>query len=287
MIKRFASIFLITLSLTTVCCKNADKSQDEQKPRLTVSIEPLRNIVEQIAGDDYDVVTVLDKGSNPETFEPSMSRRAAVDKSELFVTVGAFQFEEALAESSAGKTETIDASEGIERLYGTHSHDHGDCSGGADPHTWTSAKNAKAMAKNVAAALQRINPGKHDEYGKALGRLLSRIDSLDIKIAEQLAGAPQRAFAIWHPSLSYYARDYGLEQIAVGEESKEISPRRLKEIIEHAAGHDVRVFFFQKEFDSRQAKSINDQIGSRLVTIDPLAYDWMSQLETIANELSR
>ncbi len=112
------------------------------------------------------------------------------------------------------------------------------------------------------------------------------MDSIDSVVAGRL-GSEGGAFAVWHPSLSYFARDYGLEQIAVGAESKEVSPRRLKEIIDEARADSVEVFFFQREYDSRQAQTINSAIGSRLVTIDPLSYDWEGQLFLITDELAR
>ena len=60
--------------------------------------------------------------------------------------------------------------------------------------------------------------------------------------------------SVWHPSLSYFARDYGLEQISLGTEGKEMSAKSLTEAIDKARDKGVGVFFFQKEYDSRQAE---------------------------------
>lgn len=276
---------IISCLLLAGCTKN---SNQEVKPTIAVSIEPLRNIAEQIAGDDFTVETILDRGANPETFDPSMSRRAAVDKSVAFFTIGAFPFEEKLSLSAGERIKTTDVSDGIKRVYGTHTHSNGaECHHEADPHTWTSAKNAKIIAENIAGALSELNPDHAVVYKHRLDSLVNVIDALDEKIKLQLADLPSRSFAIWHPSLSYLARDYQLKQISVGQENKEVSPRRLKEILENASSEGIRVFFFQKEFDSRQAMTINEHLGSRLVVIDPLDYDWMKQLQTIADELSK
>ena len=58
-------------------------------------------------------------------------------------------------------------------------------------------------------------------------------------------------------------------------------------MIDMARADSVKVFFFQKEYDSRQARSINDEIGSRMVYINPLDYDIIKQMTLIADELSR
>lgn len=281
-------IGVIACVLLLAGCGEKENNDAEQKI-ISVSIEPLRQIVEQIAGADYTVKTILDKGANPETFEPSMSRRAMADKSEVFFTLGAFPFELRLTDSAGSKTRVANVSENIELIYGTHGHGHDEpCEHETvDPHTWTSAKNASAIVRNVAKVLSEVNPSHKKIYENRCDSMISLIDSLDRQIEIKLAESPTRSFAIWHPSLSYFARDYGLKQIAVGQENKEISPRHVKSILDNVRNENVKVFFFQKEFDSRQAVTINESMGTRLVLIDPLAYDWISQLETIADELSK
>ena len=38
---------------------------------ITVSIEPLRYVTEQIAGNDFDIRVLVPPGSSPETYEPT------------------------------------------------------------------------------------------------------------------------------------------------------------------------------------------------------------------------
>ena len=66
-----------------------------------------------------------------------------------------------------------------------------------------------------------------------------------------------------------------------------MSARQLKDIIDHASADSIRVFFFQRQYDARQARTISDAIGSRMVTIDPLAFDWDRQIIQIADELAK
>lgn len=280
-------VFFVVASLSMGCGRTYERNKDSGKPVITVSIEPQRNLLESIVGDDFDVVTILDRGADPETFEPSMSRRVAVDRSVAFMPVGAFRFERSLMESAATKLKVYDTSEGIDPIFGTHAHsDDGHCMQDEDPHVWTSVKNARLMAANMTEALKDINPDRADVYAARFDSLCSELDSLDVAISSRLESAPSRSFAVWHPSLSYFARDYGLRQVAVGQENKEISPMRMREVLDEAARADVRVFFYQKEFDSRQAEMMSGRIGARLVPIDPLSYDWQSQLKSIADEIA-
>lgn len=288
--KKLVQLFYIAV-VAALCACSGVKSEDAL-PTIAVSIEPQRQILESLAGDDYNVVSILSRGANPETFEPSMSQRAATASCRAYITTGAFPFEKTIAETLGDDGKVYDCSRGIKKIYGTHSHHHDNDAhsdegeGEADPHIWTSTVNALIMARNMAEVLSELNPANKAIYQSRLDSLGKVIEALEIQITDKISNADSKAFAIWHPSLSYFARDFGLHQISVGQESKEISPRHLREIIEEATEDSVHVFFFQKEFDSRQAASINERIGSRLIVIDPLAYDWMAELTHIADELS-
>lgn len=279
-------------------CGGAQRQDSSDRPLLAVSIEPQRKILEELVGDRFEVVSAMPAGANPETYDPSMSTRAKISEAKAYFSTGRLPFEEAI---TAGLT-VIDTSQGIIPVYGTHDHggeddarhhhSHGDeahhhSHGEPDPHIWTSLRNAKAMAYAMLSQLAANDPANADEYRTNFSKMIARYDSIDSEISRRLANAHVGAFAVWHPSLSYFARDYGLRQIAVGHESKEMPIGRLKEVIEEAREDSVKVFFFQKEYDSRQAESLNREIGSRIVDINPLAYDWEQQLILVADELAK
>ena len=274
---------LISIQMLSVACAN--KGEATGGITYAVSIEPQRWLLEQIAEPDAEIVTMLRSGSDPETFEPSMAQRAMVDKASAYFATGALPFEASM-KNIAGLP-VVDTSAGITPIYGTHTHGDHDHDGAPDPHVWTSVSSALTMARNMTSARCEINPEGATGYHARLVILEQRLDSLGNEISVKMDKVKGTTFAVWHPSLSYFARDYGLHQLAVGQESKEMSARQLREIIDHARADSVTVFFFQKEYDSRQAATINEAIGSRLVTIDPLAYEWMQQITLIADELSR
>ncbi len=82
---------------------------------------------------------------------------------------------------------------------------------------------------------------------------------------------------IYHPNLAYLARDYDLEEVPVEFEGKEPPPSRLKDLIDLARTKKINTIFVQREYDSRNAKAIADEIGAEVVVIDPLSDDWMER----------
>lgn len=102
-----------------------------------------------------------------------------------------------------------------------------------EPHIWNSAVNAQIIAGNILSALRNIDKGNEDFYLERYNTLCRKIEHTDSLIRQTLAtpGA-DHAFMIYHPALSYFARDYGLHQIPIEAGGKEPSPAHLKALID-------------------------------------------------------
>lgn len=122
---------------------------------------------------------------------------------------------------------------------------------------------------------------------KTTARSSNRLDSLDAGLDSLLASSRGKAFVVWHPSLSYFARDYGLRQISLSPEGKEASVNMMQTAVDSARASGAEILFFQKEIDSRQAETANEQIGATLVNINPLSYNWNKEIINIANAIAR
>ena len=80
--------------------------------------------------------------------------------------------------------------------------------------------------------------------------------------------------------------NHGLHQISIEEGGKEPSPAHLKELIDLCQTEDVRVIFVQPEFDKRNAETIAQQTGTKVVPINPLSYDWEEEMLNVAKALA-
>ncbi len=281
-------LWLLSLSLFLfpAACNNSSSGRQSEKPIVVVSIEPQQYVMDFLVKDDFKVITLLDRGSDPETFEPTAAKRLMADKADLFLAVGSLPFEDKFAANLSDNVKTYKSDKGIKYIFGTHSHGHSHedehC---GDPHIWSSPSGMKIVGSNMAEALVLTYPHMKDSIYSRLSKFNNHVDSIDESLKLRLSADPVHAFAVWHPSLSYLARDYALEQISVGQESKEMSSQQIRSVIDQAREKGVKIFFFQREYDSRQAKVLNSEIGSRLVVVEPLSKDWEGQLNLIVNEL--
>ena len=272
--------------LAMVSC--GGKGDDERI--IAVSIQPQRYLLEQLVGDHFKVVCLLAQGSNPEAYEPSMRHLMNLEKSEAYFCIGNIGFELAIVEKAKQENPELklyDNSKDVPVIRGGHDCEEHGHSHEIDPHTWTSARNAVIIARNMHDALVELDPNHTADYDRNFATLKAHLEALDRELAQVLSEVPSRTFLVWHPSLSYFARDYGLTQISMEYNGKEAPVAHLKEEIDAARSSGAQVFFYQKEFDTRQIASINEQIGARLVTINPMNYEWEEELRNIAYALNK
>ncbi len=258
-----------------------------------MSIEPQRYFLEQIAGDNFIINSIIPSGSNPETYDPTPSQMIALSKSIIYFKVGQLTFETAwinnLQSNNPGLT-VIDCSVGIDLIEDNcghdHAHEYSQGHDGADPHIWSSPAAASFMAKNMYEAILKIDPDNADYYKANYEKLLDSFAETDVIIREFISKAPSKSFLIYHPALSYYSHEYGLTQYTIEYEGKSPSPAHLKALIEKAKENDVRVVFIQKEFDEKNAETIAKEIGAKIVSLDLLSYNWEEELIKIAKSIA-
>lgn len=265
----------------------------DRKPVIAVSIQPQKWLLEKIVGERMDVVSLLSGSSNPEAYEPDMNHLMSLERSKAYFCIGHIGFEMAIVDKARANNpdiEIVNTGDGIQPMSGTHQgialqHDGKGHQHEVDPHVWTSVKNARVIAANMCKAVVKLDPRHAKQYESNLDKLLGQLDELDGELRKTLGACRGKAFVVWHPSLSYFARDYGLQQIGMEYEGKEMPAKVLKNEIDYARACGAKVFFFQKEFDSRQAAAVNEQIGATMVDINLMNYDWDKELLHIANAL--
>lgn len=266
-------LLMVTAGALFSC--SSPKSSDDTRI-ITVSIEPLRYFTQQIVGDSYEVMTMVPKGSSPETYEPTPRQMTKLSESILYIKVGNLGFERTWMprlEANAPHTTIVDASEGI----GTNEDD--------DPHTWMSTNNALVIARNIYHAVKHINAKDSTLYKRRFDSLCNVIRETDRYVRSLTSQTHCRSFLIYHPALTYFASVYGLEQIAVEEHGREPSAADLQRIISTARSKGVKTMFIQKEFANRNVDVITNALGARKVEINPLGYDWEKEMKHIASEM--
>ena len=279
-------LYLIILCVILTGCKGTQKKSatggGNSKPTVTVTIPPYQYFVEMIAGDKVDVNVMVPNGNNPETYEPYAQQMMELSKSSLYLKVGSIGFEQTWMkklQDNAPKMQVIDTSTGI-----TPAKTPG---GNVDPHVWMSSRNARIISGNVLKALSNLLPEDISLFKKNYQALLHRIDRRDSLIKEAVTKSPEfeHKFVIYHPILTYFARDYHLEQLAIEEEGREPSAAQIKALIERVKKEDIKYCLIQSEFANRNTTTFIKESHTKPFEINPLQRDWDKAMDEVARVL--
>lgn len=262
--------------------------------RAIVSIAPLKPLVENILGDDFEISVLVPQGASPETFEPTPKQLREVESARFVFGTGLLEFEQELLHKVARKEQIINLSHGIDVIAGTcshahHNHTHTSPCGhahGIDPHIWCSPKTLGKMAENTYNAIVREMPDS-TKYGEHYTTLCTRLLELDEEVSELCRQSPRSTFFIYHPALTYLARDYGLTQVAVEHEGKEPSAKHLAHIIKQARAEGTKHIFYQSEFPASSVEIICKDCDATAVEINPLEeniFDNIRHIVTLITE---
>lgn len=277
----------ITLLIAIVCGGCTSRRPADGEP-LYVSILPLRSLVQGIVGDDFDIEVLVPPGASPETFEPTPRQFVGLNKARMVFNVGLIDFETTLLAKIEDQAKVVNLSRGIELIAGTCSHgSHGHThTHGIDPHVWTSPRALQKMAENAYEAIREAYPDSV-KYETNYRLLQQELKALDERTAARIAASDVEYFIIYHPALTYYARDYGLRQIAIEADGKEPSAKQLTQLIRQAREDGVRRILYQSQFPASAVEVIARDIDAEYAEVDPLREDVIANIEEITGIITR
>lgn len=290
---RFLLAALVALGLGACSAQQ----QQSLNAECFVSILPLKYIVEQIVGEDLTIKVLVPAGASPETFEPTPKQFVELNKAPMIFNVGLIDFETTLLAKIEDQNKIINLSRGIDLIEGSCSHGRKQHARGAmtaphdhphgvDPHVWTSPKALQIMAKNAFEAIEDRYPDSV-KYRENYQRLIEKLQELDRRTREKIQRSGIRYFIVYHPALTYYARDYGIRQVAIEADGKEPSARQIGEIIRNARRDGVNKIFYQNQFPQSVVEIIARDIKAQYIEIDPLAEQVIENIDRFTDLITQ
>lgn len=187
-------VVYIVLLIGMVHTFSCEKKPENEKLHVAVSIFPISDIVQNIAGTSIQVISAVPVNANPHSFEPNPSTVRELRTSKLFIGVHP-EFDGWAAKMIAPDGKKFFLSDIIK---------------GDNPHLWLSVKHARLIASAIRDFLYSAFPEKKEEFSKNFNSYDKKLIELDARIASLFAPLKKRKFIQWHPSWDYFARDYKL-----------------------------------------------------------------------------
>ncbi len=291
----FRNILFVSLIILSAVSLFSCTNKQSGRRIVSVSILPQKYLVERIAGDYVSVNVMIPPGMSPATCDLNIEQLKKLHQSGIYFSIGYLPFETIHLYPVLEQEKNIrliNHSNGIELVPGTcgrmhteecdhhdkTSHHHEGEEIGVDPHIWLSPRYVRMMADTILQVLSEQYPEQKEVFEANHEKLCADIADITAKASEAIGDKERKIFAIYHPALTYFAKDFGMEQVSIEEEGKEPSPTHLKEVIDIIRKKGINIIFIQNQFDQNNAKSVATETGGKIIPIDPLNENWLEEM---------
>ena len=263
---------------------------------VAVSILPQQYFLERIGGDRVKALVLVGPGQSPHSYEPTPAQMAALSGAKAWILSGT-DFEEGLKPAVAAqfpKLKIVDGTKGVtfrmlqdyeKELGEEEHHDHHDSN--VDRHTWLGHAPAKIMAGHIRDALVTVDPAGKSVYDANYASLVKDVDAVFADLKTSLAPLSGKTVMVFHPAFGYFLDEIGMKQESVETGGKEPTAKALSSLIAKAKADRVPAIFVQAQFPVNAAKTIAAEAGAQVVMLDPLAKDWLANVQKIGEALKK
>lgn len=229
----------------------------------------------EVVGTPCEPIGLIPAGASAHSWEPKPSQLRQLEGIDAWLRTG-LSFENSWTTRLQGtfpKLPILDLRGGLD-LESEHEEGHGHRHEPMDPHVWASPRAMKLLAETLAVRLSTQRPDLAPRIALGMPRLRQRLDSLDRYARTMLAPWSGRTFLINHAGLGYLARDYGLVQMSLEREGRELSPVDLFNLRKTAKAQGFRAVYIQTEASDRVARSVASDLGVPAIELDLLTPPW-------------
>ncbi|WP_297418591.1 zinc ABC transporter substrate-binding protein [Clostridium sp.] len=236
---------------------------NNDKLNITVSIYPLKEFTEKIAGDKAVVTCLVPDNMEPHDYEPKTKDFQTLTKSNIFIYngLGMESWVDKINESIKDKNVVIvDSSSGVEvRKEGN----------AIDPHIWLSLKNAEIQSENIKDALIKLDEKNKEYYEANYNNFKGELENLYNEYKPKFDTLSKKNFITGHAAFGYLCRDFGLTQKSVENlfAEGEPSPKQLEELVNFCKENNIKTVFSESLASPKISQTLAKEVGAEVVPI--------------------
>ena len=289
-------IFLLIFTFAFSGCRRQSAvthngNQVPTKPLIAVSILPQAWFVARVGGEKARTLVLAGPGQNPHNYEPSPKQMRGLAEAGAWILSGT-EFEISLRpkiEKLFPSLPIIDGTAGVtfRKLEENDPDENGHSPHNIDRHTWLGSQPAKILAAHIRDTLSAIDPEGAEFYAENCRALTQEIDAEFAALHLELAPLSGKNIFVYHPAFGYFLDEFGIKQQAVETGGKSPGPRDLSRLIALAKQERPAAIFVQAQFPASAAKTVANAVGAELVSLDPLAPDWLANIRFMGSALKK
>ena len=272
--------------LAAACLLILSFSVHAEQLSIFVSVPPLHYLAAQVGGEAVTVESIVPPGHNPVNYDPTPKQLQRFADADIYIRSGV-PFEQVWMprlKALNPRMLIVDARSNLPVASAVHAHSAGEQD--LDPHVWTSPLNAIAISRNILQALLKVAPQHEQQFRLNQQQMQQHLEKLHHSIEEQLRPFAGATFLVFHPAWGYFAKTYGLQQVAIEHLGKEPGPKQLVRVIETARQQQIAFLLVQQQFSGNTAKVVAAELGVELIRTNPLAYDLGASLQQVATAIA-
>ena len=265
--KIISGILVVLIGVMLIGCnaKTETKTQDTNNDKLNivVSIYPLKEFTEKIAGDKAEVTCLVPDNMDPHDYEPKTRDFQTLTKSKVFIYngLGMETWIDQVNETIKDKGVTIvDSSNGVEVRKEENA---------IDPHIWLSLKNAEIQSENIKNTLVKLDEKNKDYYEENYKKFKEELESVYNEYKPKFDTLNKKNFITGHAAFGYLCRDFGLTQKSVENlfAEGEPTPKQLEELVNFCKENNIKTVFSESLASPKVSETLAKEVKAEVVPI--------------------
>lgn len=249
----------------------------QEKPRIRIltTVIPLQEFARETAGERGDVGLLLPPGAEVHTWQPKVSDIRKFASWDVFIYIGHGLepwASDILKGAARPGLKVFEVGRELPLLSPGPERDHRDASASLDPHIWLDFGLDLVIIDRLRDLLQALEPENAGLFERNAARYKERLRRLDDKCRLAFGSCLQKTFIFGgHEAFGYFARRYGLEQVAVYGLSPDAAPtpKELAAIMAEAKTRKIKTIFFEPGVSDKMARLIAREIGADIRLLNP------------------
>ncbi|AQS07527.1 metal ABC transporter solute-binding protein, Zn/Mn family [Clostridium beijerinckii] len=256
-------VMLIGCGANTKTTTENTKDTKDDKLKITVSIYPLKEFTEEIAGDKAEVTCLVPNNVEPHEYDPKAQDLEGLTKSDAFIYNG-FGMESWIDKVNDvikdKNIPVVDSSTGVESRKEEDA---------IDPHSWLSLKNAEIQSENIKNTLVKLDEKNKDYYEGNYSKFKGELESLYGEYKPKFEALNKKNFITGHAAFGYLCRDFGLTQKSVENlfAEGEPTPKQLEDLVSFCKESNIKTVFSESLASPKVSETLAKEVGAKVVPI--------------------
>ena len=242
--------------------------------RVVATTTFLRDIAQNVAGDQFTVAGLIPIGTDPHAFDPTPAEVTEAVQSDLLIVNGA-NLEGTLAttlQNAGGRHITVVASAGLTPRTPKAGEPAPEHAAEPDPHFWLAPILVITYVQNIRDAFIKADPAHAAAYTANAAAYVVKLRRLDVWIRARVATLPvaDRLLVMDHLSHGYFADRYGFKIVGAVIPSVSsgdtVGARQIAQLVTTIEKTGVKAIFVELDENADLARQIASEAHVKVVT---------------------